>query len=231
MSAPFNPLAVVTGASSGIGLELAQQLASNGFDLVVCAADDGLAIAADALRANNVAVETVRVDLAQPGGVRQLVDRVTVTGRPVDALVINAGIGVPGVFVSDSSLAEQLGVVDLNVRSAVHLAKALIPAMAARGSGRVLFTSSAPGPFQTVHNASEAFLLSFSQGLREELGDSGVTVTALVPGLHDDRDDPTVVAKLGYEAMMAGKDHVEVANVLPDTAQHRKTSGPGSADS
>jgi short-subunit dehydrogenase len=185
----------------------------------------------------------------------------------VDALVVNAGVAVAGPFVGESTLEEQLNVVDLNVRSAVHLAKLLVPDMVARGSGRVLFTSSIaavmPGPFQTVYNASKAFLLSFSQALREELKDSGVTVTALMPGPTDTeffdradmgdtklgasehKDDPAVVAKQGYEAMMAGKDHVvagsfknkaqvAAAKVLPDTAlaaQHRKMSEPGSADS
>jgi short-subunit dehydrogenase len=199
--------------------------------------------------------------------VEQLVGRVAMTGRPVDALVVNAGVAVAGPFVGESTLEEQLNVVDLNVRSAVHLAKLLVPDMVARGSGRVLFTSSIaavmPGPFQTVYNASKAFLLSFSQALREELKDSGVTVTALMPGPTDTeffdradmgdtklgasehKDDPAVVAKQGYEAMMAGKDHVvagsfknkaqvAAAKVLPDTAlaaQHRKMSEPGSADS
>lgn len=250
MSTPFNPLAVVTGASSGIGLELARELAENGFDLVICAEGDELALAADALRASNVAVEAVRADLARPDGVERLVDAVGATGRPVEALVVNAGVAVAGAFVGDSSLEEQLNVVDLNVRSAVHLAKHLLPAMAARGTGRVLFTSSIaavmPGPFQTVYNASKAFLLSFSQALREELKDTGVTVTALMPGptdteffdradmgdtklgASDSKDDPAEVARQGYEAMMAGKDRVvagslknkvqvAAANVLPGT--------------
>lgn len=265
MTTPLNPLAVVTGASSGIGLELAHQFAEHGFDLVLCAEDDELAIAADALRANRVAVDAVRADLARPEGVTHLADRVTATGRPVDALVVNAGIGVGGPFVGDSSVADQLRVVDVNVRSAVHLAKLLLPAMADRGSGRVLFTSSIaavlPGPFQAVYNASKAFLLSFAQALREELKDTGVTVTALLPGPTDtefferaelgdtklgasDKDDPEVVARQGYEAMMAGKDRVvagspknkaqvAAANVLPDpalAAQHRKLTEPGSAD-
>jgi short-subunit dehydrogenase len=266
VTTPLNPLAVVTGASSGIGLELAQQLAVNGFDIMACAEDDELTIAADALRANNVAVEAVRADLARPAGVEQLVGRVTATGRPVEALVVNAGVGVSGPFVGDSSLDEQLNVVDLNVRSSVHLAKRLLPGMAAHGRGRVLFTSSiaavTPGPFQTVYNASKAFLLSFSEALREELKDSGVTVTALMPGpteteffdradmgdtklgASENKDDPAVVAKQGYEAMMAGKDRVvagsfrnkaqvAAAKVLPDkamAAQHRTMSEPGSAE-
>jgi short-subunit dehydrogenase len=165
--------------------------------------------------------------------------------------VINAGVGVGGPFVGeDTSLAEQLNVVDLNVRSSVHLAKRLLPAMVARGSGRVLFTSSIaavlPGPFQSVYNASKAFLLSFSEALREELRDTGVTVTTLLPGPTDTeffdradlgdtklgtgpKDDPADVAKQGYAAMMAGehrvvagsmrnKAQVASANVLPDPA-------------
>jgi short-subunit dehydrogenase len=240
VTTPLNPLAVVTGASSGIGLELARQLAENGFDIVACAEDDELAIAADALRANGVAIEAVRADLARADGVEQLVARVTASGRPVDALVVNAGVGVSGAFVGDNTLDEQLNVVDLNVRSAVHLTKLLLPGMAARGSGRVLFTSSIaavmPGPFQTVYNASKAFLLSFSEALREELRDSGVTVTALMPGPTDTeffdradmgdtklgasehKDDPAEVARQGYEAMMAGKDRV-VAGSFMNKAQ------------
>lgn len=200
MSTPLNPLAVVTGASGGIGLELAHQLAENGFDLIVSAEDDELALAADALRASNVAVEAVRGDLSRPERVEQLVGRVTMTGRPVEALVVNTGGPAPGPFVAESTLDEQLTAVDLNVRSAVHLTKRLVPTMTARGSGRVLFTSSiAAGPFRTVGNAATAFLRAFAESLREELWDSGVTVTAVMP----ETDDPEAVAKQGYDAMMA----------------------------
>jgi short-subunit dehydrogenase len=262
-----NPLAVVTGASSGIGLELAKQLAEHGFDEIVAADDTGLDAAAEGLRGAGVEVRTARADLATEAGVEQLVTEVTTTGRPVDALVINAGVGVAGPFAGDdSSVEDQLRVVDLNVRSSVHLAKRLVPGMVRRGSGRVLFTSSIaavmPGPFQAVYNASKAFLLSFAEALREELKDSGVTVTALLPGPTDTefferaglqdtklgagaKDDPAVVAREGYEAMMAGKHRVvagsvknkaqvAAANVVPDpalAAQHRRMSEPGSADS
>lgn len=234
------PLAVVTGASSGIGRELAAQCATNGFDLVITAEDAELDRATERLRGAGVQVDAVRADLTTEAGVEQLVDAVTGTGRPVDALVINAGVGVGGPFVSDdSSLEDQLAVVDLNVRSSVHLAKRLLPGMVSRGAGRVLFTSSIaavmPGPFQAVYNASKAFLLSLSEALREELKDTGVTVTALLPGPTDTefferagledtklgagpKDDPAQVARQGFEAMMAGK-HRVVAGSVRNKAQ------------
>jgi short-subunit dehydrogenase len=240
-------LAVLTGASSGIGLALAREFAEHDFDLIIAAEDAELDTAGLSLSGQNRHVQMVRTDLATPRGVEELVSRVSTAGRPVDALVINAGVG--GAFAgSDTSLAEQLNVVDLNVRSSVHLAKRLLPAMVARRGGRVLFTSSIaavlPGPFQAVYNASKAFLLSFSEALREELRDTGVTVTALLPGPTDtefftraglddtklgagEKDDPAEVAKQGYAAMMAGehrvvagstsnKAQVATANMVPD---------------
>ncbi len=243
--------AVVTGASSGIGLALAKEFTAHDFDLIIAAEDAELDTAAVSLAGEGRSVQPVRVDLAKPRDVEELAARVSAAGRPVDALVINAGVGVGGAFVGeDTSLAEQLNVVDLNVRSSVHLAKRLVPAMVERGAGRVLFTSSiaalAPGPFQAVYNASKAFLLSFSEALREELRDTGVTVTALLPGPTDtefferakledtklgagDKDDPAEVARQGYAAMMAGehrviagsasnKAQVAAANLVPDPA-------------
>ena len=243
-------LAVVTGASSGIGLALAKEFAEHDFDLIICAEDAELDTAGLVLSGTGRQVQMVRADLANPRGVEELVSRVAAAGRPVDALVVNAGVGVGGAFAGeDTSLAEQLNVVDLNVRSSVHLAKRLLPAMCARGAGRVLFTSSIaavlPGPFQATYNASKAFLLSFSEALREELRDTGVTVTALMPGPTDTeffaranledtklgasegKDDPAEVAKQAFAAMMAGehrvvagsmsnKAQVAAANVVPD---------------
>src|SRR5205807_2333109 len=128
---------------------------------------------AAALAGDGRQVQPVQVDLAKPRDVEELAARVATTGKPVDALVVNAGLGVGGAFAGDdTSLADQLNIVDLNVRSSVHLAKVLLPAMVERGAGRVMFTSSVaavlPGPFQAVYNASKAFLLSFAEALREE---------------------------------------------------------------
>lgn len=258
-------LAVVTGASSGIGYELAKQFAENGFDLVIAAENSGITEAAQTLQSLGAQVESVQVDLATYDGVETLYSAIQATGRPVDAIAINAGVGVGGEFAGGTDLQDELKLINLNVVSSVHLAKRVVQDMVARGSGRILFTSSIaalmPGPFEAVYAASKSFLQSFSEALRNELKDTGVTVTALQPGptetnfFHradmDDtkagaskKDDPAEVAQQGFEALMAGKDHIiagslktkaqgAMTNVLPATAnaaQHRKQAEPGSAD-
>jgi uncharacterized protein len=236
-----NALAVVTGASSGIGYELAKVLADNAFDVVVVAEDERIddAAAQLRLRSGGVHVEPVLADLRGYQGVETVVARVRAMGRPVDVLAVNAGVGVGGDFVRDTSVDDNLEIVDLNVRSAVHLSHRLIGDMVDRKEGRVLFTSSiaatAPGPFHSVYAASKAFLASFAQGLREELRDTGVSVTTLMPGPTDteffdragmqdtkvatgDKDDPAEVARQGFEALMKGDDHV-VAGSLKNKVQ------------
>jgi short-subunit dehydrogenase len=224
----------VTGASSGIGFELAKQFAANGFDLIVAAEDAELEGAARELERSGVSVEAVRVDLAQEAGVDELYGRIAAAGRPVDAAALNAGIGAGGAFASDTDLADELRIVDLNVRSTVHLAKHLVRDMTARGAGRILFTSSIastmPGTYQAVYNASKSFVQSFALALREELRDTGVSVTTLMPGPTDtefferadmldtkvgaaDKDDPADVARDGFEALMAGKERVVSASL------------------
>ncbi|HEX8629208.1 MAG TPA: SDR family NAD(P)-dependent oxidoreductase [Catenuloplanes sp.] len=228
-------LAVVTGASSGIGHELAKQFAGNGFDVVIAAEDAGITTAAADLEALGATVHPVRVDLAGYDGVEQLYAAVTALGRPVDAVAINAGVGVGGDFARETDLRAELNLINLNVTSAVHLAKRLLPDMVSRGAGRVLFTSSIaatmPGPFEAVYAASKAFLLSFSEAIRNELKDTGVTVTALLPGptethffhragMDDTRvgastskDDAAAVAAQGFKAMMSGDDSVVAASM------------------
>jgi short-subunit dehydrogenase len=222
------PLAVITGASSGIGLELARQFAEHGYDLLICAEDDELASAAAELSGVGTQVHEVRADLATAEGLNQLVDAVTATGRPIDALALNAGVGNGGAFL-DIPLADEDRLLALNIGSPVHLAKRLLPGMVARGSGRVLLTASVastmPGPFYATYAASKAFVLSFAEAIRYELKDTGVTITALMPGPTDTeffdradmgdapvadakKDDPAQVARDGFEALMAGKDHI-----------------------
>jgi uncharacterized protein len=230
------PLAVVTGASSGIGLELAKQFAGHGFDLIVAAEDDELATAATELRGLGVQVDAVRADLATDDGVHELVGRIKTAGRPVDALALNAGIGVSGAFATDTDLADELKTIDLNVRSTVHLAKHVVIDMVDRGEGRILFTSSIaatmPGPYQAIYNASKSFVQSFALALRTELEDTGVTVTSLMPGptetefferadmedtkigAMENKDDAADVARDGFEALMAGKERVESASLM-----------------
>jgi short-subunit dehydrogenase len=219
------PLAVVTGASSGIGFELAKQFADHDFDVVLAAEDGGLQLAADEIRAHGAQVHTVQTDLAVPGGVEQLCEAISAIGRPVAAAALNAGVGQGGAFI-DTDLADEVRVIDLNITSSVHLAKRLLPDMVDRGEGRLLFTSSIastmPGSFQAVYNASKSFIQSFAQALANELKDTGVTVTALMPGptetdffrragMEDTKvgrqpkDDPELVARQGFDALMAGR--------------------------
>jgi len=235
------PLAVVTGASSGIGLELARQFAANGFDLLIAAEDAAIAGAALELQAGGAHVDPVQVDLARPEGVDELYARITATGRPVAAIALNAGVGAGGAFATGTELADELRVIDLNVRSTVHLAKYVVRDMVARGEGRMLFTSSIastmPGSFQAVYNASKSFVQSFALALRNELKDSGVSVTALMPGPTDtefferadmldtkvgadDKDDPADVAADGFAALMAGEERV-VSSSLKTKLQGR----------
>ncbi len=243
------PLAVVTGASSGIGYELAKQFAQNGFDLVVASEDAGIREVGPAFQGLGAQVEAVQVDLATYDGVETLYAAIQATGRPVDAIAINAGVGVGGDFARQTDLRDELNLINLNVISSVHLAKRVVKDMVARGSGRILFTSSIaalmPGSFEAVYAGSKAFIQSFAEALRNELKDTGVTVTSLQPGptetnffhragMDDTRvgtskkDDPADVAKQGFEALMDGKDDViagslmtkaqgAMAKVLPET--------------
>jgi len=232
------PLAVITGASSGIGLELARQFAEHDFDLLVAAEDSAIENAADSLRSEGVTVESEQVDLATLQGVDRLYQRIRELGRPVDAVAINAGVGVGGPFI-DNDFEDELRLINLNVTSVVQLSKYVLRDMVSRGEGRVLYTSSIagdmPAPFMAVYGASKAFELSFAEALRNELKDTGVTITVLQPGPTDTnffaragmedtkvatgkKDDPADVAKEGFEALMKGKDHV-VAGSLKNWVQ------------
>src|SRR3954454_17283392 len=182
-------LALVTGASSGIGFELARQFAEHGFDVVIAAEDGELDDAARELRSTGATITPVTVDLSRPDGVERLYVATRAVGRPVDAVALNAGIGEGGAFATDTDLDQELRIVDLNVRSTVHLSKLVLADMVARGEGRLLFTSSIaatmPGAFQAVYNASKSFVQSFALALRNELKDTGITVTSLMPGPTD----------------------------------------------
>jgi len=259
MTNTSRPLAVVTGASSGIGYELAKLCAQNGYDLVV-AADEPIDAAAEAFRALGASVDTLETDLATLEGVDELYD--VIGGRPVDALLANAGHGLGQAFL-DQEFDEIQHVIDTNVTGTVYLIHKVGRDMRTRGSGRILITGSIagfmPGSFQAVYNGTKAFIDSFSWAIRNELKDTAVTVTCLMPGATetefferaglmdtkvgtDPKDDPADVAKAGFDAMMEGKGDVvsglknkiqsALANVTPAAVlaeQHRKMAEPGTA--
>jgi len=232
-------LAVVTGASSGIGFELAKVFAEEGFDLLIAAEDAELGTALEELKGTGASVEAHRVDLATEAGVIELYRHIQQTGRPVDALALNAGIGAGGAFATETELSDELKLIDLNVRSTVHLCKLVVADMVERDAGRILFTSSIastmPGPFQAVYNASKSFVQSFALALRNELKDTDIAVTSLMPGATEtefferagmedtevgagEKDDPAEVARQGYDALMADKEKV-VAGAFKNKAQ------------
>ncbi|KRE13953.1 oxidoreductase [Bosea sp. Root381] len=253
-------LAVVTGASSGIGFELAQLVAADGYDLIIAADETDIHDAAAKLKDEGANVVSIVADLSDEEGVEELVAEIAKAGRPVDLLFANAGRGLGHGFL-DQDDAEWLRVIDTNIVGTLLLIKKVGRQMRERGEGRILSIAGfMPGTFQAVYNGTKAFIDSFSFALREELRDTGVTVTCLMPGPtetrfferaglldtkvgQDEKDDPADVAKAGYDAVLAGEGDVvsgwknkiqsSLANVTPAETlakQHRKMAEPGSAD-
>ena len=255
-------LAVVTGASSGIGLELARQCVKNNFDLVIAADEPEIQTVAEELRRTGAQVEAVETDLSTSDGIDTLYQAIKSNGRPVDALLANAGRGLGHGFL-DQDFNEARLVVETNITGTIDLIHRVGNDMRSRNEGRILITGSIagfmPGSFQAVYNGTKAFLNSFSFALRNELEHTSVTVTCLMPGPTDTefferadmedtkvgagkKDDPAMVAKVGFDAMMNGEGDVvagwknkiqtTIANVTPSgvlAEQHRKMAEPGSA--
>ena len=261
MTSDTRPLAIVTGASTGIGYELAKCCAENGFDLLVAADQSAINEAAQEFRKLGVGVEAVEADLATLEGVDKLY--AAAQGRPVEALLANAGHGLGHGFL-DQDFDDVRHVIDTNIIGTIYLLQKVGRDMRARGKGRILITGSIagfmPGSFQAVYNGTKAFIDSFSFALRNELKDTDVTVTCLMPGATDtefferadmldtkvgqsEKDDPAKVAKDGFEAMMKGEGDVvsgwknklqtTLAAVTPSgvlAEQHRKMAEPGSGE-
>jgi short-subunit dehydrogenase len=259
MTGTSRPLAIVTGASTGIGYELAKQCATHGLDLVVAADEAAIHEAATAFRSLGAGVIAVEADLATLDGVDTLYR--AIDSRPVEALLANAGRGLGGAFL-DQDFADVRRVVDTNITGTIYLIQKVARDMRARRRGRILITGSIagflPGSFSAVYNGTKAFIDSYSFALRNELKDTGVSVTCLMPGAtetrfferadmldtkvgQEEKDDPAEVARAGYEAMMRGdgdivtgwknKLQTTIANVTPASVlaeQHRKLAEPGS---
>ena len=259
MAQATRPLAIVTGASAGIGYELAMLCARNGYDLVIAADQAKIKEAAEDFRALGVSVEAVEADLATLKGVDRLY--AATAGRAVDVLMANAGHGLGHGFL-DQDFTEARHVIDTNITGTIYLIQKVGRDMRAKGEGKILITGSnagfMPGSFQAVYNGTKAFIDSFSFALRNELKDTGVTVTCLMPGATEtefferadmmdtdvgqgSKDDPIDVAKTGFDAMMRGDGDIvsgwknklttALASVTPAgglAEQHRKMAEPGS---
>ena len=216
------PLAIVTGASSGIGRELAVLCADNGFDLLIAADAPAIHAVAAEFSATGVGVDAVEADLATIEGVDRLYD--AIKGRPVKALLANAGHGLGHAFL-DQNFDEVRHVIDTNITGTIYLIQRVARDMRARHTGRILITGSIagyiPGTFSAVYNGTKAFIDSFAFALRAELKASGITVTCLMPGATETefferagmtdtkvgqnaKDDPANVARAGFDAMMRG---------------------------
>jgi uncharacterized protein len=226
MTTNGRPFAIVTGASSGIGRELAKLCAQNGYDLLIAADQPEIHEAAQELRTFGGQVEAQQVDLATLAGVDRLYT--AAQGRPVDALLANAGHGLGRSFL-EQDFADIKHVIDTNITGTIYLVQKVLREMVRRTEGRVLITGSIaghmPGPFQAVYHGSKAFVDTFAASIRNELKDTEVTVTCLQPGGTDtdffaradmldtkigtqEKDDPADVAKAGFEAMLKGQGDV-----------------------
>lgn len=243
MATSAHPLALVTGASTGIGYELAKFCAKQGFNLIIVADEPLIHDAAIELRAFGTTVEPVQADLAKIDGVDKALDQVG--SRQLDALLANAGRGEGRSFF-DQEFSEAKRVLDTNVTGTIYLIQNVGRRMRERGQGKILITGSiagfSPGPFNAVYNASKAFIDSFSFAIREELRDANVSVTCLMPGATETefferagltdtklgqmkKDDPADVAEIGFQAMMQGDGDVvtgwynklqsAIANITP----------------
>jgi short-subunit dehydrogenase len=179
------PLAVVTGVSTGIGLEIARLCKARGFDLVIAADERQIAEVANELRGDDTRVWELETDLSTLTGVDALYQLVRQMARPVDLFVANAGRGLGGAFL-DQDFAKLRRVLDTNVTGTVYLTQRIGRDMRARGAGRILIVGSIagfiPGSFMAVYNGSKAFLYNFSMALADELNGTGVSVTCLMPG-------------------------------------------------
>ena len=241
--------ALVTGATSGIGKEIARLLVKDQYNLVIVARNqDELNNTANELKLESgVEVRTLAKDLFNRDAVFEVYNEVKSQGFEIDVLVNDAAQGQYGLFI-DNDLNRELDIIQLNISSVVILTKLFLKDMVARGAGKILNVASiagkVPGPYQAVYHGTKAFVHSFSESIRSELKDTGVTITSLLPGptatdffnkaeMNDSKivqegsmADPTDVAKDGYEALMAGtdmvvsgfKNKVQVAmnNITPD---------------
>jgi short-subunit dehydrogenase len=245
-----NKYALITGATSGIGYELAKLFAKDQYNLVIVSRDQQeLERRAEEFRQHGVEVISIARDLFNREESFALYDEVRNRGIQINVLVNDAGQGLYGKF-QDTDIQRELNIIELNISSLVILTKCFLKEMVQRNEGKILnlasIASKVPGPWQSVYHGTKAFVLSFSEAIREELRETNITVTALMPGVTDTdffnkadmqsskavqdeskMADPADVARDGYEALMAGKDkvisgiknklQVGMSNLMPDS--------------
>jgi short-subunit dehydrogenase len=246
---PNEKFTLITGATSGIGLELAKLFAKDGHNLVINARNENeLESTAVELRQHNIQVIPLAKDLFEREAPFELYAEVKSRGIEIEILVNNAGQGVYGEF-TETDIDRELDIIQLNIASLVVLTKCFLNDMKEQGSGKILnvasVASKTPGPYNSVYHGTKAFVHSFTEAIRSELKDTGITVTSLLPGATDtdffnkadmedskifqecELADPADVAKDGYEALMNGKDKVvsgiknkikvAMTNMMPDS--------------
>lgn len=220
------PFAVVTGAASGIGLELARQFARNGYDLLIASDNEAIFEAQDELLTYGTNVEGVETILGTYNGVELLAKAIRRFGKPIDALVINSGVGTDGSF-SETDLRKEINLINLNILSTVHLTKSLLPDMMDNERGRILFVTSLPSTSSdscnAVLNGTRGFIVSFVESIRAEAKEHGISLTLLQQGQTEHQDmegsgnneqDPEDIARLGFEALISGQESVYPANLM-----------------
>jgi short-subunit dehydrogenase len=244
-----NACALITGATNGIGYELAKLFAQSNYDLIIVARSEGElnTTSTELEQQYNIKVTTIAKDLFKPDAAFELCDEIKENNIKVDVLVNDAGQGYYGKF-AETDIYRELDIINLNIASLVILTKHFLKEMVVRGDGKILNLSSIasklPGPYQSVYHGTKAFVQSFTEAIRAEVRDTGVTITALLPGATDTDffnkaemqesklvqehklDDPAKVAKDGFDALMSGDDkvvsgfknkmQVAMSNVMPD---------------
>ncbi|MCX2485941.1 SDR family NAD(P)-dependent oxidoreductase [Pedobacter sp. MR2016-24] len=242
--------ALITGATSGIGYELAKLFAKDQYNLVIVSRDQqALDNRAKEFSAYGIEVTTLSKNLFNRDETRSIYQEVKNLGIEIDVLVNDAGQGIYGKF-QDTDISRELDIIELNISALVILTKDFLKDMVTRNSGKILnlasIASKTPGPWQSVYHGTKAFVLSFTAAIREEVKETAITITALLPGVTDtdffnkaemneskavqDEDakaDPADVAQDGYHALMTGKDkvisgiknkvQVGMSNILPDS--------------
>ncbi len=227
MAPPPRPLALVTGASAGIGKELAERFAKNGCDLILVArrTDELNALAARLTEAHGAKVHVMSVDLGDAAAPRKLFNEVVAKGLNVEILINNAGFGALGEFAA-ADLARMISMIQLNVATLTELTGLFLPAMVKNRRGKILNVASTaafqPGPLMAVYYATKAYVLSFSEALHEELRDTGVTVTCLCPG--PTKTEFGDVADMSGTSLFSGPNVMAVGPVA-DAAYHALMAG------